>query len=99
MDCRQSLQSRLSQNQLPSNMSSRLNQDREQRLQPERLRTCKEKLEDMGFIVDQIDHTLLQFKLNGNIIKFYPYSGWHSGKGVKDGRGFANLLKQLEEKK
>ena len=39
---------------------------------------------------------MLEFKYKGNTIKFYPYSGWHSGKGIKDGRGFQNLIKQLE---
>jgi len=31
----------------------------------------------------------------GSTINFFPYSGWHSGKSIEDGRGFKNLLKQL----
>jgi hypothetical protein len=28
-------------------------------------------------------------------IRFWPYTGWYSGKGVGSGRGIKNLLKQL----
>ena len=30
-------------------------------------------------------------------VKFFPYSGWHTGKSIKDGRGIENLLKQLKK--
>ena len=33
---------------------------------------------------------------NGFKIHFFPYTGWHTGKGIKDGRGLQNLLKQLK---
>lgn len=36
------------------------------------------------------------FTLRGNTITVYPYKGWFSGKGVKDGRGIRKLLKQLD---
>lgn len=75
---------------------SRLDAEREERLQPARIKSCKERLEELGYEVIQRDHTLLDIKYKGNIIKFWPYSGWHSGKGIQQGRGFKNLLKQLE---
>ena len=37
----------------------------------------------------------IYFKLNGNTITVWPYTGWFSGKGVKDGRGIKKLLKQI----
>ena len=37
----------------------------------------------------------IRFVLNGNTITVWPYKGWFSGKGVKDGRGIAKLLKQI----
>lgn len=77
---------------------ARLNQEREEKLQPVRMKGCKEKLEDLGFEVTVVDHTLLTFIFEGSKIMFYPYSGWHSGKTVKDGRGFKNLLRQLTDK-
>ena len=54
---------------------------------------------DMGFdVYESGDGTTLIFEYNGNTIRYFPYSGWHSGKGIKDGRGIKNLLKQLKVK-
>lgn len=78
-------------------MSNRLDQDREQRLQPKRMQSCKEMLESMDYEVTQIDQTKLQFYFKGSKITLYPYSGWYTGKTIKDGRGFHNLLNQLGE--
>ena len=77
-------------------MSNRLNQEREAELQPKRMASCKEKLEELGFEVRAFEPDRLEFIFNGNKISFWPYSGWHSGKGIKQGRGFAKLLKQIE---
>lgn len=76
-------------------MSNRLDQEREARLAPKRMNSCKEKLESLGFEVQQIDHTRLEFLYNGKKIMVYPYSGWHTGASIKDGRGFEHLLDQL----
>jgi len=78
-------------------MSDRLNQEREKILQPQRITGCKLELEKLGFEVTQSGDTELQFMFNGSLVKFWPYSGWHSGKSIKDGRGFSNLLKQLKK--
>lgn len=77
-------------------MSGRLDQEREAHLQPKRLAACKAKLEQLGFTIIQQDHTKLVFQFKGAKIQFWPYSGWHTGKTITDGRGFQNLLKQLE---
>jgi len=79
-------------------MSNRLNQEREAELQPIRMKTCKEKLESLGYQVKSDDQTKLTFIHDGAQITFWPYSGWHTGRSIKDGRGFNNLIKQLEEK-
>ena len=39
--------------------------------------------------------TTLQFIFRGSPVTLYPYSGWFTGKTVKDGRGIHNLLKQI----
>ena len=75
---------------------ARLDQERQERLEPQRVKGCKDKLESLGYEVRQIAGDLLEFTYKGNNIKFWPYSGWHSGKGIKDGRGFSNLLRQIE---
>ena len=63
--------------------------------QPKRLKYAKEQLEKKGFEVTIVNQTKLQFLFQGNTINFFPYTGWASGKGIKDGRGIHNLLKQL----
>lgn len=78
-------------------MSSRLDQEREEKLQPQRIRACKEKLESMGFTVESDGHTQLTFEFKGSKIQFWPYSGWHTGKTIHDGRGFNRLLAQLTD--
>lgn len=77
-------------------MSNRLDQEREERLQPKRMETCKAKLEELGFIITQEDHTKLVFNYKGSQVQFWPYSGWHTGKAIIDGRGFSHLINQLE---
>lgn len=78
-------------------MSDRLNQEREKRLQPKRVNSCKEALEKLGFEVSVFGGKRLEFEYKGNKITHWPYSGWHSGQGINDGRGFKNLLKQLKD--
>lgn len=77
-------------------MSRRLDQEREQRQQPERMAYAMKKLQELGFDPWKVNETCLQFYHQGAKIFFYPYSGWHSGKLIKDGRGLENLLKQLK---
>lgn len=77
---------------------SRINKFREEALQPVRMRTCKTKLEDLGFAVESNDKNWLKFMYNGSKIVFWPYTGWASGASIKDGRGFDNLLKQLKDR-
>lgn len=76
-------------------MSNRLNQEREAELQPKRIAKVVETLTKLGYVVTY-DTTKVQFVWNGNKITIFPYSGWFSGKGITDGRGFENLLKQLK---
>lgn len=76
---------------------SRLDKERQEQLEPKRVEFALSKLELLGYspiYTSQIK--CIKFVYNGNVIYFYPYSGWHSGKGVKSGRGFENLLKQLK---
>lgn len=77
---------------------ARLDQNRVDRLQPKRVQSCKNKLERLGFIVEQLGETQLKFTFKDSPVSFWPYSGWFSGRTVRDGRGFKNLLNQLSEK-
>lgn len=79
-------------------MSRRLDQEREARLQPQRMQAALTKIAELGYPTKQVDETRLEFVFNGNKISYWPYSGWASGKGIKDGRGLENLLQQLPKK-
>lgn len=76
-------------------MSNRLDQEREKRLEPKRVKYALEKLTELELEIVYSGEKRIDFMYNGNKIEFYPYSGWHTGKGIKDGRGINNLLKQL----
>jgi len=78
-------------------MSNRLDQEREEKLQPIRMEGCKKKLEELGFEVEEVGGTQLRFMYKGSKVVFFPYSGWHSGKTIKDGRGFQRLLRQITQ--
>lgn len=77
-------------------MSNRLNQEREERLQPKRVQSTFDELKSMGFEPEIIGAKRIDFEYNGMKVQFWPYSGWHTGKSIKDGRGFKNLKKQLK---
>lgn len=77
-------------------MSNRQDQEREARLQPIRMGTALVELDKAGILEFETDNTTIKFNFKGNTITFFPYSGWHQGKGIKAGRGLQNLLKQLK---
>lgn len=77
-------------------MSNRLNQEREARLQPLRMKTAMDSLKELGFEPRQVSKDQLVFEYKGSKIDYFPYSGWASGKTIKDGRGLKKLLDQLK---
>jgi hypothetical protein len=76
-------------------MSNRQDKEREAELQPKRMEFAREKIEALGYDIFFSDATVLAFIHKEQVVKFFPYSGWHSGKSIKDGRGLQNLLNQL----
>lgn len=76
-------------------MSTRLNQEREAELNPKRMQYAKDQLILRNIPIVSTDKYSIQFKFKGEICRFYPYTGWFTGKTIKDGRGVRNLLKQL----
>jgi hypothetical protein len=74
---------------------ARLNIDRQKELEPKRMEYAKSKISALGYEVKESDK-MLQFIHDGSVITFYPYSGWHTGKTIKDGRGINNLLRQIQ---
>lgn len=74
----------------------RLDIEREEQLTPKRLYYAFLEIGKCKEVSDVVvGEKLVEFMYKGEIIRFYPYSGWASGKSIKDGRGIENLLKQL----
>ena len=75
----------------------RLNIERQNKLEPKRMEVAKQEIEKLGYDVIEVSETELQFIHVRNCkIKFFPYSGWHSGATIKDGRGLQKLLNQIK---
>ena len=61
-----------------------------------RIKFAKSDLEKRGYeVTHDISNKCLMFEHNGFKIRLFPYTGWFTGKEIKDGRGLQNLLKQL----
>lgn len=75
---------------------SRLNKERQLELEPKRMQYAMNVLTKMGFKPEVIGDTKIQFEFKGSPVSLYPYSGWHTGKTITDGRGIELLLKQLK---
>lgn len=64
-------------------------------IQRERISYSIDQLTERGIDVHYQDKTEIRFMFDGNEIRFWPHKGWFQGKGLRPGRGIANLLKQL----
>lgn len=73
----------------------RLDIDRQHHLEPKRMQYCISQIEALGYRIIERYDTWFSFMHNDYIVRVYPYSGWHTGKSIKDGRGIRKLLKQL----
>ena len=67
-----------------------------QEIQSERMKYAKEQLTNLGIQFESKGKEI-RFNYLGSQILFYPYTGWHTGKTIKDGRGIKNLLKQIKQ--
>lgn len=62
---------------------ARLNKEREKRLEPTRLQYAKQEIKKLNLPVTFQDEKTLKFTFEGNVITFFAYSGWFSGKGIQ----------------
>ena len=74
---------------------ARLNIQRQEELEPKRMLVAKQAIDKLGLSVIHEDEKKIIFTYKGSPVQYFPYSGWHTGKSIKDGRGLQNLLKQL----
>ena len=75
---------------------ARLDIERQKEIEPERFEYAKQKLSELGLEITYNDGNRLEFMFKGHKIQLYPYSGWHTGKSIRAGRGIKNLLNQLK---
>lgn len=78
-------------------MSQRLDQQRQKELEPKRMEFAKRSIQDLGYEIVVEKNTSLTFMFKGEFVTVFPYSGWHTGKSIKDGRGLQKLLNQLKD--
>jgi len=76
---------------------ARLDHDRQKKLEPQRMNIAVGQIQKLGFEPTILDSTKLSFEYKGNKITYFPYSGWHTGKGITDGRGLKRLLNQIKK--
>ena len=66
--------------------------------EPQRVFFAMNKLIRLGY--NPAFHTAekyIEFEFKGSPVRFFPFTGWATGKTIKDGRGLENLLKQIKE--
>jgi hypothetical protein len=74
-----------------SNISNTLRKE----LQPRRMQYAINMIEKAGCTITFQDDKEIIFQYKDERINFFPYTGWATGKSIKDGRGINNLIKQL----
>ena len=74
----------------------RLNLERQERLEPKRMKFCLEKLSELGLKPKSVSSNEINFRFRGQNCKLFPYSGWWSCKGLGSGRGFYSLIGKIQ---
>jgi hypothetical protein len=78
-------------------MSKHIDPEEHSELQLRRMEFAMLQLDEVGVKeLVRMNDTTISFIHNGHKILFFPYTGWATGKGIKDGRGLRNLLNQLK---
>lgn len=77
----------------------RLDTDRQKDLEPKRMEYAIKQLYALGINPIIVSERRIEFEYKGASVMFYPYSGWHTGKSITDGRGLKQLLSQLKIQK
>lgn len=77
-------------------MSNRLDQEREEKLNPKRMQYAKDQFIARNIPITETDKYSITIMFKCERIRVYVYTGWFTGKSIKDGRGIDKLLKQLK---
>lgn len=88
--------SKMRNKELLTKVMATLFKDRQNKLEPVRLERAIMGITNLGLKITSITQKMIEFEFKGSTVRFFPYSGWATGKTIKDGRGLNNLLKQLK---
>jgi hypothetical protein len=77
-------------------MANRLDKERESELTPKRAQFARNILNHLKLEIISDKDSEIQFMFKGEVVRLFPYSGWHTGKSIIDGRGIENLIKQIK---
>jgi len=75
---------------------SRLDKERQEKLEPTRLKKALKEFEKIDVKIVCYSDTAITIQHKGKNVLYHAYSGWATGKTIKDGRGLKNLLKQIK---
>lgn len=75
----------------------RLDQERQERLEPIRRNGTFKVLHEMGVTFTLTGPKQLNFIVGETHVQFFPYSGYWAGKGIGSGRGFNQLLIKIRK--
>ena len=67
------------------------------RKEPERIEFAIRQIQRLGYEVERASDKAISFEFNGARVTMYPFTGWFTGKTVKDGRGIRKLLSQIKK--
>ena len=74
----------------------RQNIERQNELEPKRMEFAKQEIEKLGYEIVFENEKYLVFEYDNYLVRFLPYSGWHSGGSIQDGLGLQKLLNQIK---
>jgi hypothetical protein len=58
---------------------------------------AKRVITELGYTITFECSTRIEFNFKGEKVTLFPYSGWHTGKSITDGRGIQKLLNQIKQ--
>lgn len=74
----------------------RLDKERQAQLEPKRINQALDVINGLGLKVTSVSKTEIKFIFKEHTVTFFPYSGWHTGKTIVDGRGWQKLYNQIK---
>ena len=66
-------------------------------LEPARMQYARTKITELGYeILNPDAKNVILFYFKDKPVYFFPFTGWHSGRSITDGRGIKKLLNQIK---